>query len=102
MRKKSNYGQHTIGELMQMLKQALDENKYITLDSPVMIADYNMSSMKYDFDLLPCFSSKHHTAGLCLFHSLGEVTEEVTPRMSLAEETIEKPTLMKFVERMKS
>lgn len=103
MRKKSNYGQHTIGELMQMLKQTLSENKYLTLDSPVMIADYNMSSTKYDFDLLPCFSSKHHTAGLCLFHSLNkEVTEEVTPKISLARETTEKPSLMKFVERMKS
>ena len=72
-KKKSNYGQHTIGSLMQMLKQALDENKYLTLDSPVMISDYNMSGFKYDFDLLPCFSPQQHTAGLCLFHSLGEV-----------------------------
>lgn len=102
MRNKSNYRQHTIGELMQMLKQALQDNPYLDMDSPVMISDYNMSDFKYDFDLLPCFSQKHHTAGLCLFHSLGEVTEEVTPKMSLEEKPVnEKSSMMKFIKRMK-
>ena len=73
---KSNYRQHTIGELMQMLKQALQDNPYLGVDSPVMISDYNMSGFKYDFDLLPCFSQQHHTAGLCLFHSLNEEVKD--------------------------
>ena len=76
MRNKSNYRQHTIGELMQMLKQALQDNPYLDVDSPVMLSDYNMSGFKYDFDLLPYFSQQHHTAGLCLFHSLNEETKD--------------------------
>ena len=99
---KSNYRQHTIGELMQMLKQALQDNPYLDVDSPVMISDYNMSGFKYDFDLLPCFSQQHHTAGLCLFHSLGEVTEEVTSKTSLEEKSVDdEPSMMKFAKRMK-
>ena len=104
VKNKSNYRQHTIGELMRMLKQAVQDNPYLDMNSPIMISDYNMSCFKYDFDLLPCFSSKHHTAGLCLFHSLNEkVTEEVTPKMSLEEKHVEEePNIMKFVKRMKS
>ena len=101
MQKKSNYKQHTIGELMQMLKQALQDNPYLDMDSPIMISDYNMSGFKYDFDLLPCFSSKHYTAGLCLFHSLGEVTEEeVTPKKSLNEKE-EDTSVLKFAKWVK-
>ena len=75
-KKQSNYRQHTIGELMQALKNALEDNKYLTLDSPVMIADYNMSEVNYEFDLLPSFSTIHRTAGLCLFHSLNKPVTE--------------------------
>lgn len=85
-KKQSNYGQHTIGELMQALKNALEENRYLTLDSPIMIADYNMSEINYEFDLLPSFSPVHRTAGLCLFHSLNEPVEE--PKREVTEENV--------------
>lgn len=117
-KKKSNYKQHTIGELMQMLKQALQDNPYLDMNSPIMISDYNMSGFKYDFDLLPCFSPQQHTAGLCLFHSLGEVpvdkkNEEIyiepsydtdwdEPFIREEEPAEEDSSIMKFVKRMKA
>lgn len=106
MKKQSNYRQHTIGELMQALKNALEENKYLTLDSPIMIADYNMSNIKYDFDLLPSFSPIHRTAGLCLFHSLnepiGEYKKEVTQENVTTDDTsTEDKSIMKFAKWIK-
>ena len=70
-RKQTTYGYQTIGSLIQLLKNAVQETPYLNLNSPVMISDYNMSEIKYEFDVLPSFSQAHHTAGLCLFHSLG-------------------------------
>lgn len=103
MKTNKDYKEYTIGKLIQGLKQALQDNPYLDVNSPVMISDYNMSGFKYNFGILPCFSSQHHTAGLCLFHSLGEVTEEVTPKTSLVkEETIEEDTsVVKFAQWFK-
>lgn len=105
---KSNYKQHTIGSLMQALKQALQENKYLSLDSPVMISDYNMSGFKYDFDLIPTFSQEHKTAGLCLFHSLGQKEIYVEPSYDtesgedfFEEEEKEDSSVMKFAKWLK-
>lgn len=102
MKNKTNYGQHTIGELIQMLKKAVEDTPYLNIDSPVLISDYNMSGYKYEFDLLPSFSPQHHTAGLCLFHSLGETTEEVITepiKEEIKEE--ENTSIVKFAKWLK-
>ena len=96
------YKEHTIGELIQAIKQTVQDTPYLDINSPVMISDYNMSGMKYEFDILPSFSSKHHTAGLCLFHSLGEEAQEVEVRVEAEEVAEEKETsVMKFAKWFK-
>ena len=71
-----------------------------------MIADYNMSEIKYEFDLLPSFSPIQRTAGLCLFHSLNKpVTEykrEVTEENDTTNVTsTEDKSVMKFAKWVK-
>ena len=73
---KQTYGYQTIGSLIQLLQEAVEDNKYLSMDSPVFISDYNMSQQKYEFDVLPSFVPLKHTAGLCLFHSLNEPVED--------------------------
>ena len=73
---KQTYGYQTIGSLIQLLQEAVEDNRYLSMDSPVFISDYNMSSQKYEFDVLPSFVPLKHTAGLCLFHSLNEPMED--------------------------
>lgn len=73
----TNYHEFTIGELMQALKQAVEDNSYLSYDSPLFISDYNMSGFMYEVGVAPTYSSKHHTAGLCLFHTLKSEFEDV-------------------------
>ena len=73
---KQTYGYQTIGSLIQLLQEAVEDNRYLSMNSPVFISDYNMSSQKYEFDVLPSFVSLKHKAGLCLFHSLNEPVED--------------------------
>ena len=100
---KSTYGEYTIGEFIQALKKTVEETPYLNLNSPMLISDYNMTGFKYKFDILPTFSQKHHTAGLCLFHSLPSETEEeeieinVKPTVEPIEEVEEESSFMKFV-----
>ena len=70
------YGYQTIGSLIQSLKDLVENNGHLTMDSPIFMSDYNMSSQKYKFSVLPSFSSLEHKAGVCLFHSLNEPVEE--------------------------
>ena len=76
IKNKTTYGYQTIGSLIELLQEAMENNNYLNMNSPVMISDYAMSGFKYEFDLLPTFSPLQHTAGLCLFHSLNEPVEE--------------------------
>ena len=100
---KSTYGEYTIGEFIQALKKTVEETPYLNLNSPMLISDYNMTGFKYEFDILPTFSQKHHTAGLCLFHSLPSETEEeeievsIEPTVEPIEEVEEESSFMKFV-----
>ena len=66
----------TIGSLIQALQQAVEDNRNLSMNSPVFISDYNMSQQRYEFDVLPSFVPLKHTAGLCLFHSLNEPVED--------------------------
>ena len=75
-KKEQEYKQQTIGSLIQSLKDLVEDNKYLTMDSPIFLSDYNMSQQKYEFSILPSFSSLEHKAGVCLFHSLNEPVEE--------------------------
>lgn len=98
---KSTYGEYTIGEFIQALKKTVEETPYLNLNSPILISDYNMTGFKYKFDILPTFSQKHHTAGLCLFHSLPSETDEEEIEVSI-EPTVEpmkeeESSFMKFV-----
>ena len=99
--KKNTYGEYTIGALIKAIKRTMEETPYLNLDSPVMISDYNMSGFKHEFDILPTFSQKHHTAGLCLFHSLNEPIEEVIVE-PIVEEQEETSSIMKFVNWVKN
>lgn len=70
--KNTGYGKHTIGSLIEHIKQLVEDNTYLNMNSPVFISDYAMSGYKHEFDILPTVSPYSHQAGLCLFHSLGE------------------------------
>ena len=85
-KKKQEYGYQTIGSLIQSLKDLVEDNAYLDMDSPIFISDYNMSKQNFEFSVLPTFSSLHHTAGVCLFHSLNEPVEEVRQEKSVKEE----------------
>ena len=76
MKKKTEYKQQTIGSLIQSLQDLVEGSRYLTMDSPIFISDYNMSQQKYEFSVLPSFSSLEHKAGVCLFHSLNEPVKE--------------------------
>ena len=112
-RSKTGYGTQTIGSLIQLLKNTVEENRYLSMDSPVMISDYAMSGFKYEFDVLPNYSPLNHTAGVCLFHSLGEeikepLEEDVKVKIPIEieeeteEETEEDTSIMKFVNWFKN
>ena len=73
----TNYHEFTIGELMQTLKQAVENNSFLSYDSPVFVSDYNMSGFMYEVGVAPTYSSKHHTAGLGIFHTLKSEFEDV-------------------------
>ena len=93
---KTGYGTHTIGSLIGYLKQLVEDNSYLSMNSPVFISDYAMSGYKHEFDILPTFSPYSHQAGLCLFHSLGEeatnepvIEEEIEEEVTYEEDTYE-------------
>lgn len=88
-KEKIGYGRYTIGDLIEHLQQAVKENNYLDMNSPVFISDYNMSGYKHEFDILPTFSPYTKQAGLCLFHSLGEETPE--PVIESKYEPIQEP-----------
>ena len=73
----TNYKEYTIGELIQSLKQAVEDNSFLSYDSPVFISDYNMSGFMYEVGVAPTYSSKHRTAGLGIFHTLKSEFEDV-------------------------
>ena len=112
----TNYKEYTIGELILSLKQAVETNSYISYDSPVFISDYNMSGFMHELGVAPTFSSKHHTAGLCIFHSLknefddleevdvdefGNEIEENTQNYIMKSEEEKEQAFMKFVRSIK-
>lgn len=102
-KKKSAYGYQTIGSLIELLKKAVEETPYLNYNSPVLISDYNMSGYKYEFDVLPAFSYQHYTAGVCLFHSLGETVEEVVKEPVKKEvKEAEDASVVKFAKWVKN
>ena len=96
------YGYQTIGSLIKSLKSLVEENKYLSYDSPVFISDYNMSKQNYKFDILPAFSQEHYTAGVCLFHSLNEPVLEYMEEVEVEPSTEEQEYNMKFTKWFKS
>ena len=99
--KQTEYGYQTIGTLIQALKQAVENNAYLDMNSPVFISDYNMSKQNYKFSVLPAFSPMQHTAGLCLFHSLNEPVEEVEEVVEPVRTVQEEPTVENNCSTMK-
>ena len=88
----TGYGQYTIGSLIYTLQELVNNNDYLTMNSPVFISDYAMSGLKHEMDVLPTFSPYLHQAGLCLFHSLNEPMANdipVTSNVTSEEEGIE-------------
>ena len=77
------------------------------MDSPIFISDYNMSQQKYEFSVLPSFSSLEHKAGVCLFHSLNEPVKEYkcsteSHNLTIEEEpTVEGRDMTKFARWVK-
>lgn len=89
---KTQYGLQTIGGLIEALTQYVEDNNYITMESPVFISDYAMSGYKHEFDILPTFSPYLHQAGVCLFHSLSGETESepvIETEENIEEEDVE-------------
>ena len=100
----TSYKQYTIGELIRDLKDIIENNSYINYGSPIMISDFNMSSQKYEFSILPAFAHSMGTAGVCLFHSLNEPVEEpvINKGNTSTEKIIKQNSLLKFAKRMKN
>lgn len=69
------YTYHTVGELISTLQNLVDNSESLTMNSPIMISDFNMSGYKEKFSILPTFSQNQGQAGICLFHSLGNLEE---------------------------
>lgn len=80
------YTYHTVGELISTLQNLVDNSESLTMNSPIMISDFNMSGYKEKFSVLPTFSTNQNLAGVCLFHSLGNL-EETLKKESIVEET---------------
>ena len=103
---KQTYGYQTIGSLIQLLQQAVEDNRYLSMNSPVFISDYNMSQQKYEFDVLPSFVPLKHKAGLCLFHSLNEPVkdfeEEIEVEKDLEISEPEETGIVKFANWFRS
>ena len=92
----STYKTYTVGELIQGLKRAVEENTFLNYDSPIMISDFNMHSQKYEFAIEPAYLPYERVAGVGLFHSLG-ATELEEP----VEEEQENVSVMKFAKWVK-
>ncbi len=80
------YTYHTVGELISTLQNLVDNSESLTMNSPIMISDFNMSGYKEKFSVLPTFSTNQNLAGVCLFHSLGNL-EETLKKEPVVEET---------------
>ena len=96
------YKQYTVRELIEALKETVENNSFIDENSPVFISDYNMSGYKFKFNLHPVMSPVHSTVGLCLFHSLennGE--EEFKNDLVNYSPNNREDRFMKFVRRIK-
>ena len=96
------YKQYTVRELVEALKQAVEDNSYLNENSPVLISDYNMSGYKYKLNIHPVMSPVNSTVGVCLFHTLNNNGEEefkdelINYRPSNKEDRF-----LKFVRRVK-
>ena len=70
------YKQYTVRELIEALKQAVEDNSFLNENSPVLISDYNMNGYKYKLNIHPVMSPVNSTVGVCLFHSLENSGED--------------------------
>ena len=75
MTTEKTYTYHTVGELIDTLQNLVSNSETLTMNSPIMISDFNMSGYKERFSILPTFSQNQGQAGVCLFHSLGNLEE---------------------------
>ena len=83
------YTYHTIGELISTLQNLVDNSESLTMNSPIMISDFNMSGYKEKFSILPTFSTNQNLAGICLFHSLGNLEETLNREPIIDEVDVE-------------
>ena len=79
------YTYHTVEELINTLQNLVNNSETLTMKSPIMISDFNMSGYKEKFSVLPTFSTNQNLAGICLFHSLGNL-EETLKKEPVVEE----------------
>ena len=85
---KKNYNGYkycSIRELIFTLQEMVKDSETLTLDSPVMISDFNMSGYKEEFSVLPTFSTNQGQAGVCLFHSLKGTVQSAKPEEKVEE-----------------
>lgn len=75
MTTEKTYTYHTVEELINTLQNLVNNSETLTMKSPIMISDFNMSGYKEKFSVLPTFSTNQNLAGICLFHSLGNLEE---------------------------
>ena len=75
MTTEKTYTYHTVGELISTLQNLVDNSEALTMNSNIMISDFNMSGYKEKVSILPTFSTNQNLAGVCLFHSLGNLEE---------------------------
>ena len=116
MTTEQTYTYHTVQELIDTLQDLVNNSEALTMNSPIMISDFNMSGYKEKFSVLPTFSTNQNQAGICLFHSLGNLEEIVNKEPDIEElevdvEDEEEPTqtnhtntsnldqVMSFIER---
>ena len=75
MTTKQTYKYYTVQELVNTILDLVENSETLTVNSPIMISDFNMSGYKEKFSILPTFSTNQNQAGICLFHSLGNLEE---------------------------
>lgn len=85
MTTEKTYTYHTVEELINTLQNLVNNSETLTMKSPIMISDFNMSGYKEKFSVLPTFSTNQNLAGICLFHSLGNL-EETLKKEPIVEE----------------
>lgn len=85
MTTEKTYTYHTVEELINTLQNLVNNSETLTMKSPIMISDFNMSGYKEKFSVLPTFSTNQNQAGICLFHSLGHLEEIVNREPDIEE-----------------